>query len=612
MIASIFFLKKVYMRDIINKHAGKQKGENKLPLDAIALGAVTSELEDILRDARAEKIHQPERDELLIIFKTRTGQKKLVISAGGENARIHLADSVKENPQSPPMFCMLLRKHLTGARLEKIERIGCDRVVDILFAGRNEMGDVTSRHLICEIMGRSSNIILLDENMKIMDAVKHIDLTVSSVRNILPGMTYMLPPQSDRINPLTAKRDDFIEMLKTLPQGKKLDRVIAGRVMGISPLLAGECVFRACNMRDVCAGEMTQKQTEETANNLYALFEKARKNEFAPCILQEEQSGKVLDFAPFEILQYGKTVKVRKTESMNEAVCEFYFLRDINSRMQSRSSALKKQLTNKLQRAQKKLDILQNELKSAAKREELRICGELITANLFKIKKGDKILKAQNFYDENYAEKEITLDVKKTPSQNAAWYFTRYKKAKNTEIYASEQIASTVKEIEYLESVLYSVSEARTPSELAEVRSELVQSGYIRETAGRKEKKKVQSPKPMEFEYDGYTIYIGRNNIQNDFLTMKIGRSRDLWLHTKNIPGAHTLIKYKGEDIPNNVIERAAQFAAYYSKGKNAPYVEVDYCPISHVKKPNGAKAGMVIYEGYSTALVKPLNPDKE
>ena len=293
---------------------------------------------------------------------------------------------------------------------------------------------------------------------------------------------------------------------------------------------------------------------------------------------------------------------------MSDAAGEFYYLRDISANMQSRSSSIVKVITNNLSRAQKKLNILQKELKEAEKRDYYRICGDLITANIYKIQKGDKSVKVINYYSENAEEIEIPLDETKSPSQNANKYYLKYKKAKNTEIYASQQIKLTVDEINYLESVSYSLSNITLPSQLDAIKEELMSAGYIKKMETKKQKSKQKSVfSPLEFSFMDYTIFVGRNNLENDYLTLKMGRSNDLWLHTKNIPGSHTLVKYKGEEFPPKVIEYAAQIAAFYSKGKNSPYVEVDYCPVSHVKKPNGAKAGMVIYEGYNTAFVKPV-----
>lgn len=578
-----------------------------MPLDAVALGAIVCELDSMLTGAKIEKIHQPERDEILLVLKGKTGQKKLVISANSANARIHLVEESKENPLTPPMFCMLLRKHLTGGRIESIKRLGFERAVDIEISCRNELGDLTVRHLVCEAMGRNSNIIFLDENKRIIDSVKHIDLTVSSVRNILPGLIYMMPPDSGRLNPEYATEEDYIRLLSTSPEGREADRAITDGVMGISPLLSGECIYSACGERKLVVGELTKTHIEKIAHELFKMFRAAENNNFNPCVIYSPDNNKVMDFAPFEIKQYESGAKIVLAESMNKAACEFYFMRDMNARMNDRSSAITKVITNNLKRAEKKLNILQGELKEAENREHLRICGDLITANLYRMKKGDSKLIAQNFYDENAAEIEINLDIRLSPSQNATRYYTKYKKAKNTEIYASRQIKSTVEEIAYLESVLYSLSNAQTPQHLSEIRSELISYGYIKGNSTRNKKEKSPiAGKPYEFEYKGYTIYVGRNNIQNDMLTLRMSRSRDLWLHTKNIAGSHTLVKYMGEDFPNDVIEVAASISAFYSKGKNSPYVEVDYCPVSHVRKPNGAKAGMVIYDRYKTAFVKP------
>lgn len=576
-----------------------------MPLDAIALGAVTNELNNALEDAKIEKIHQPERDEILLYLKNSRGNAKLAISANSANPRIHLVHEVKENPASPPMFCMLLRKHLTCGRIKSVSRVGFDRIADIEIECRNELGDRVLRHIICEIMGRNSNIIFTDGDGRIIDSIKHIDITVSSVRNILPGLKYMLPPNGDKINPENAAEDDFYRLLKNAPEGREAARAVSDGVMGISPLLAAECIYEACGDGNLTVGELHENDILKAALRLSRLFERAEKGKFSPCVLVRDD-GSPADFAPFCISQYGERMKCIPAKSMNEAAESFWSLRDRRARMHDRSLSVTKIINNNIKRAEKKIDIFQRELKESANRDKYKIYGELITANLYKIQKGDTVLTAENYYEENSPSVEIPLDSTKTPPQNAARYFNKYKKAKNTEINAKEQLNIAVEELAYLESVLYSVQNAATPSELAEIREELVKSGYIRREQGKKKQKTPPLGKPMEFEYNGYKIYVGKNNVQNDFLTMKTGRARDLWLHTKNIPGSHTLIKFSGEDFPPDVIETAAKLAAYYSKGKNAPYVEVDYCPVSHVKKPNGAKAGMVIYEGYNTALVAP------
>ena len=577
-----------------------------MPFDAIALGAVAFELNNILVGGKIEKIHQPERDELLFVIKNNRETYKLVISAGSAHSRVHLVKESKENPITPPMFCMLLRKHLIGGKIESVSRLGFERVIDLKISCRNELGDLTTRHLICETMGRNSNIVFLDEEMRIIDSVKHVDLTVSSRRNILPGLKYMMPPDTGRMNPETATKSDYENVLKNSPEGREADRAITDSVMGISPLLASECIYRACGNGRLKIGELSESDIEKISDELHLMFQKSFECDFTPCILYAQEGNKVIDFAPFMIGQYEAGARTVLTDSVNKAACEYYFMRDMSARMNERGAAVTKVVTNNLRRAEKKLNILQKELKEAENREHLKVCGDLITSNIYRINKGDKVLSAENYYDDGKVI-DIPLDERLSPSQNATRYFTKYKKAKNTEIYATEQIGITVKEIEYLESVLYSICNAQTPQHLAEIRAELSLFGYIKaEKSKGKKDKNPPAGKPMEFEYNGYTIFVGRNNIQNDVLTLRMSRSRDLWLHTKNIAGSHTLVKYMGEEFPDDVIEVAASIAAFYSKGKNAPYVEVDYCPVSHVKKPNGAKAGMVIYEGYNTALVKP------
>jgi len=578
-----------------------------MPLDAVALGAVCKELNNELSGAKVEKIYQPERDEIVLSVKTPQGSKKLVISAGSANARMHLTDDMKENPSQPPMFCMLLRKHLSSAKINSIERVGYERIADIEFSARNEMGDLTKKHLICEVMGRNSNIILLDENEKIIDSVKHIDLTVSSVRNVLPGLKYFMPPSPDKIDPLKATEEDYFSMLQKIPGGREADRAISEHVLGISPLLSGECIFKVCNTRNKLAGELSDNEKRLIAKELNTIFKRAEDGDYSPCIIINEIDKKAMDFSPFEIFQYGDKAVCKKLPRINDALCEFYNMRDLRARMNDRSSNITRIINNNLRRAEKKLNILQSELKEAENREHLRICGDLITANLYRIKKGDSEITAVNYYEENQPEIKIRLDITKSPSKNAEHYYTKYKKAKNTEIYATKQIEITIDEINYLESVLFSVQSAKTPSELSEIRAELSEAGYIKSENKKKKKEKQPAPgKPMEFSYKGYTIYVGKNNVQNDYLTLRMGRARDLWLHTKNIAGSHTLVKYNGEEFPDDVIETAAKLAAYFSKGRNSSLVEVDYCPVSHVKKPSGAKAGMVIYEGYNTALVPP------
>lgn len=580
-----------------------------MPLDAIAVRAQVNELQSVT-GFKIDKIQQPERDVLVLVLRGGGSTRRLLISAGSANPRVHFTDDRFENPAVPPMFCMLLRKQLAGGRISAVSQPAFERIIDIEIESYTELGDLTKKHIMCEIMGRNSNIIFLAEDMKIIDSIKHVDLTVSSVRNVLPGLRYVLPPDSGRLNPLNSTAADFLKLLERSDEALPADKALTSGIGGISPLLARECVFAACGDGNLRIGEMSANVKQKTAVALEKLFARVSRNEFAPCLIFKED-GSASDFAAVPVYQYGARMEVRPAQSLSEAQDEYYSLRDKAARMKSHSAALMKTVNNNLSRAAKKLNLLQGDLKAAADREKFRIYGDLLTANLYKINKGDRSVTVENYYDENLVQITIPLDETKSPSYNVKNYYNKYKKAKNTEIYAKQQIELTKNEIEYLESVQLALENAASLKELSEIRAELEAEGYVRTDGKRRDKRPPAAAPPMEFEYKGFTILVGRNNVQNDYLTLKLGRSRDLWLHTKNIAGSHTLIKFNGGDFPPEVITAAASAAAYFSKGRTSPKAEVDYCPVSHVKKPRGAKAGMVIYEGYSTAVVEPLPPEK-
>lgn len=583
-----------------------------MPLDAIAIRAEVKELGEV-EGFKIDKIQQPERDVIVLSIRGVGTGRRLLISANSQSPRVTLTEDRPENPAVPPMFCMLLRKNLVGGRITAIRQIAFERIIDIEIEAHTELGDLTSRHLVCELMGRNSNIIFLNEEMKIIDSIKHVDLS-QSARGVLPGLRYMPPPDGGRLDPTKALSPDFMRLLTDAEPGQSADKAIASAVGGISPLLARECVFTASGDGNLKIGEMSPNIMQKTAVALEKLFELVKEGSFAPCILlKRDEDGResVTDFAPFPIYQYGDKLVMRPMDSINTAAEEFYVLRDREARMKSRASSLLKVVNNSLNRATKKLGLLQSDLAASKDREKYRIFGDLLSANLHLVERGAREITVMNFYDENQADIKIPLDETKSPAQNVKNYYNKYKKAKNTELYAGEQIELTRNEIAYLESVQLSLENAATPAEIGDIRAELEDGGYVKGEKANKKKRASVALEPMEFTFKGYTILVGRNNVQNDYLTLKLGRSRDLWLHTKNIAGSHALIKYQDGDFPPEVIETAAGLAAHFSKAKNAPKAEVDYCPVSHVKKPRGAKAGMVIYEGYNTALVKPLSPEK-
>lgn len=578
-----------------------------MPLDASSVRAVVFETDKELGGGRIEKIYQPERDEIVLSVRTENGAKRLVVSANASNPRMYITKSVKENPAEPPMFCMLMRKHLAGGRIIKISQFGFERAADIEIESRSEMGDTVKKHIICEIMGKNSNIILTGEDGKIIDAVKHVDLSQSRVRNIFPTLTYRLPPDTGRLNPLEAGETDFERAIKEAPPGKKLDKALPALIGGISPLIVREALFRA-GVASYETGGQSEGDIRKTAVELKNIFEKVKKCEFSPTLIYEKDASAPMDFSSVDIFQYTGDFKTIRVGSMSEAMETFYSERDARERMRARSYALLKNVSSQLERIRKKKPLLFDTIKDAEGREKYKIAGDLITANLYRLKNGDESLICENFYDENLSETTIALDKAKSPSQNAQMYYKKYAKAKTALVEAAKQIEAAERDEEYLESVISEIERAKTPSELEEIHGELVREGIIKSGArdGKKEKKTPSRSGPEEYSYMGYEIYSGKNNVQNDYLTMKTGRAKDLWLHTKNIPGSHVLVKYKGEEFPADVIRAAAVIAATKSSGAAAPKVDVDYCPVSHVRKPNGAKPGMVVYEGYNTASVAP------
>lgn len=577
-----------------------------MPFDASAVRCAAYEINNILQGGRIEKIYQPERDEIVLLIKTMGGAHRLVISANSANPRIYITSQVKENPSEPPMFCMLMRKHITSGKISGITSVGFERIVDIEIEARNEMGDSVTKHILCEIMGKNSNVILVDDKGKVIDSVKHVDLTVSRVRNIFPGLTYQLPPDADRKNPLEMTKEDFYMVLDASYEGKSVDKALTAAVSGISPLMAREALYSAIGSADRVIGELSDADKEKTAQKLYEMFEKIKNYEFESVVLYKEGDKKPLDFAVYPVKQYDTGFIAEKCESICEALEKFYQGRDNAERMRQRSYALLKTVTSQLERVRKKISLLHVTLKDCEEREKYRVAGDIITANLYRMNQGDKSLVAVNYYDEEQKEITIALDESKSPSKNAQQYYKKYQKAKTAQVEATKQIEKAMEDMEYLESVVNEIEMAKTPSELDEIRQELIDAAVIKSVQTKKKVKRKAVSQPDEYEFMGYTIYSGKNNLQNDYLTLKMGRANDLWLHTKNIPGSHVLVKSRGEEFPDRVIEVAATIAAVNSKGKNSPKVDVDYCPVSHVKKPNGAKAGMVIYEGYYTVTIVP------
>ncbi len=575
-----------------------------MALDTITINKLIDEFRQELPNSRIDKIHQPEKDEILLSIKSRTNSYRLVISANSSQPRIHFSKVQKENPKTAPLFCMLLRKHLQSGRITEIKQIDFERIIRFGIESYNEFGDLTTKYLFCEIMGRNSNIILTKEDLTIIDCIKHIDFSISTVRQLLPGLIYSPPPAQNKIPILSEEINSINLDFKSV--GQTPEKEIMSNISGISPLISREIVARATGKNNLDCSDLD----DEIRQKINAEFKKIGCEKTNPCVIYEKTSGKIIDFSPIDILQYSKLAEKRYFESINEMLDDYFFERDSMERMKQKSAFLVHLLNTNIERTAKKISILKKTLDDAKKKEEYKIKGDLLTANLYAFSQGDKEVKVQNYYSENFDEIIIDLNPTLTPSQNSQRYYKLYQKAKNAEIESEKQLQNALSDLEYLESTLMLVNNSSTEADLIEIRNELADLGYIVKQKKKGKNEKATSKPHHYISSDGFDIYVGKNNSQNDYLTLRFANSQDMWFHTKKIHGSHTIIKLGvNKDIPPSTIKEAAELAAYYSKGRESTNVPVDYTLIKNVKKPNGAKPGMVIYDFYNTIYVTPNAP---
>ena len=571
-----------------------------MPLDAVCISGLANELNNDISEMKIDKVQQPEKDVFILSLRGAKGSGKLLISSGSGTARVHLTKISRENPQTPPMFCMLLRKHLTGAKIVSVTQPTSERMLDIELSAYDEMGVSVKRHLICEMLGKHPNLILTDEEERIIDCFRKIDAEMSEKRQLLPGMFYHLPPKPDKPELLYCDEEEFAAMLDAAPAERSADKWLVEAFCGISPLGAREIVYAAGGSVSVKVGELNRDSLINAKNAFTAAI---KANRFTPCILCEGEKPK--DIYCFWVKQYENAYKVRSFERFSEMLDEFYTERERLEHVAQRGQAMQRTVKNLRDRTARKLAVQMEELKATFDRERLREYGDIIKANLYRMERGAKSLVAQNFYSESCEDIEIPLDPKLSPQQNAAKYYKQYTKAKNAEKYLTEQIDNAEKELEYFESVLEELARADGVKDISDIRRELVETGYIREQS--KKKMKTPESRPMQFvSRNGVKIYCGRNNLQNDKLTLKEAYRGDTWLHTQKIHGSHVIISTMGEEPDPETLEDAACIAAYYSKGRGGSKVPVDYTKVKYVKKPSGAKPGMVIYTDYKTVFVTP------
>ncbi len=579
-----------------------------MALDGIFLQAIKNEIEKEAVGMRIEKVHQPSREELLLILRGRNGQKKLLLSARANSPRIHFTDFPPENPKTPPMLCMLLRKHLTSAMITGLRQAGSDRILFVDFSSTNEIGDKVNLSLVIEIMAQHSNIILINTDTNIIiDSVKRIDFSTSSVRQILPGLTYALPPKQFKLSFFEESADKITDKILSF-KNKNLSSAVLSSIEGISPIISREIAFNV-NENDEFCSEIDREKLYKTIDSFKKLI---CDNNLSPYTVEDENS-KPVDFAFCKINQYSNARICRKEESFSKLLDFFYRERDRIERTRQRSDDLFKKLTNSVNRISKKINLQTAELEQCADRETLRINAELISANQYRLEKGALFYDLENYYDDNKIIR-IKADPALNPTQNSQKYFKEYKKAKNAEKMLAEIIEKSREELEYIESVIDALTRADGEDEINEIRRELSENGYVKtKQSGSKNQKQPKALPPKKYESDdGFTILVGRNNTQNDKLSLKTARGNDMWLHTQKIHGSHVIIVADGKEVSDIAIEQAAMIAAYNSNARQSSQVPVDYTLAKNLKKPNGAKPGFVIYHVYNTLFVKPDEKEVE
>lgn len=573
-----------------------------MALDGAFLYAVKNELQPLV-GGRIEKIHQPSREEAVISIRTRSGSKKLYISANAGSARVHVTEKSVDNPQTPPMFCMLLRKRLGSGKLIAVRQDGLERILFLDFECVNELGDVVTVTLACEIMGRCSNLIVIDHEGRVIDSIKRVDEEMSRERMVLPGMKYTLPPRDDRLNFLTAEPDEIKERLREV-QPAELSKALIRVFEGISPVLAREWTFFAGRGAELRSDTVDGDQLDRLLFAIKSAKQNLTEGECCFCVASD-RDGMLKDFSFVRLNQYGTLMLTKELDSASELLDYFYYERDRAARTKQRANDLFKLLVNLTERTSRRISAQQQELAACAEKDRFKLWGDLISANIYRIQKGDSSAEVENFYEEGCPTVSIELDMRKTPAQNAQRYYSEYKKCVTAEEKLAGQIEKGEEELAYLDSVFDALTRAESENDIIQLRLELVQQGYIRSGGG-----KAKPPKalpPIEYRSsDGYTILVGRNNCQNDQLTLKFAEKSDIWLHTQTITGSHVIIVTDGATPPDKTIEEAAIIAAVNSKGRNSTLVPVDYCLARYVKKPSGAKPGKVIFTNYKTAFVKP------
>lgn len=580
-----------------------------MPLDAVCLLGTVREIDARIVGGRIDKIYQPERDEIVLSIRLMHGGVKLLLSVGAGAPRMHFIETARENPAAPPMFCMLLRKHLQGAKIVSVTSPDMERMAIITCDTVDEMGVPSKKYVAVELMGKYSNIILYDAEGRILDAVKRIDGDTSGKRQVLPGLFYRMPPPQDKSNLLEVSRVGVTAAIHAAQDDTAIDRWILGHFKGLSPLLCRELACRACGETEKQMCDLTDSERASLADVFADFVQMIEDNRLKPYLLTRAEDGEVFDYTVMPVTQYGALMQNTQAESFSKLLADFYEKKSSVERIRRRAQNMTHTIQNARDRVRRKLAAQRKELSSSQKRDKYKRRGDLITANLYQIAPGSRKVKVIDYFDPNCPEIELDLDIRLSPQQNAQKQFKLYTKAKNAEEKLTEQIMQGEQELLYLDSVLEAITEAENLTDLAQIHEELVATGYL---SAKQDKKKRRHAKPVQgkpFHYrtsDGFDIFAGKNNTQNDLLTLKTAFKSDIWFHTQKIHGSHVILVCDGREPTNEAMTEAAEIAAWHSQARGSAQIPVDYSQVRNIKKPNGAKPGMVIYHVYQTAFVTP------
>ncbi|MBE5912466.1 MAG: fibronectin/fibrinogen-binding protein [Pseudobutyrivibrio ruminis] len=562
-----------------------------MALDGISIHALVHEFNETFLNGKINKISQPEKEELLITINTQNGNKRLLVSANASLPFMYITDENKTAPAQAPGFCMLLRKHIGAGRIIEISQMGMERAVRFKIQHLNEMGDITYKYLYIEIMGKHSNIIFCNEDNMILDSIKHIPSSVSSVREVLPGRDYFIPTQEGKTNPLESSEDSFKNTV--LKRSESVFKALMSSYIGISPTIANEICFRAGIDSDASCASLFDEHKEKLWVSFTGLMDDIRNDNYSYNIIIDAANGKPLEYAPVALTMY-QDMETKSFKTMSEVLIEFYAKRNQYTNIRQKSADLRKIINNHIERASKKLDLQLKQQKDTEKRDKYKIYGEMLHTYGYEAKPNDKSITVINYYDNK--ELTIPLDPDLSATENAKKYFDKYAKLKRTAEALNIYIEQSKQELELLQSIEAALNIVENETDLAEIRRELSDHGFIKKHSGNK-KEKIKKSKPLHFVDDnGFDIYVGKNNYQNDELTFKFATGNDWWFHTKKIHGSHVIVKTNGKELPDSTYEYAAELAAYYSSGRDSQKVEIDYLQKKNVKKPASAVAGFVVY----------------